>query len=350
VLFVVKDNVVKQHIVHTGIASRTDVEILDGIAEGDKVVDGPYRTLARELQDGQKVKEQTKPAAGEKPGPQGGRSYAAFGYGLISGSRFRKEVHAMALIELDHIVKTYDLGLSKVPALRDIHFGIARGEFVAIVGQSGSGKSTLMNIIGCLDTPSAGQYRLSGRDVSTLSDDELADVRNLEIGFVFQSFQLLPRASALENVELPLIYRGVSKKERRERAVDAMKLVGLEDRMKHKPAELSGGQRQRVAIARALVTQPALLLADEPTGNLDSKTGEEIVGLFLELHGRGNTIILVTHEPKLAARCPRAVRIVDGLVIADGPGREVAIANAEALGSEALAQFLAAEKAQGARP
>jgi putative ABC transport system ATP-binding protein len=256
----------------------------------------------------------------------------------------------MALIELDHIVKTYDLGLSKVPALRDIHFNIARGEFVAIVGQSGSGKSTLMNILGCLDTPSAGQYRLSGRDVSTLSDDELADVRNLEIGFVFQSFQLLPRASALENVELPLIYRGIGKKDRRERAIDAMRLVGLEDRMKHKPAELSGGQRQRVAIARALVTQPSLLLADEPTGNLDSKTGEEIVGLFLELHSRGNTIILVTHEPKLAARCPRAVRIVDGLVIADGPGRDVAIANAEALGAEALAQFLAAEKAQGARP
>jgi putative ABC transport system ATP-binding protein len=256
----------------------------------------------------------------------------------------------MALIELDHIVKTYDLGLSKVPALRDIHFNIARGEFVAIVGQSGSGKSTLMNILGCLDTPSRGQYRLSGRDVSTLSDDELADVRNLEIGFVFQSFQLLPRASALENVELPLIYRGVSKKERREQAIDAMRLVGLEDRMKHKPAELSGGQRQRVAIARALVTQPSLLLADEPTGNLDSKTGEEIVQLFLNLHSRGNTIILVTHEPKLAARCPRAVRIVDGLVIADGPGRDVAIANAEALGAEALAQFLAAEQAQGARP
>ena len=261
----------------------------------------------------------------------------------------------MALIELEHIVKTYDLGLSKVPALRDIHFFIERGEFVAIVGQSGSGKSTLMNILGCLDVPTAGRYHLSGRDVSTLSDDELADVRNLEIGFVFQSFQLLPRASALENVELPLVYRGVSKKERRERAVEAMRMVGLEDRMKHKPAELSGGQRQRVAIARALVTQPSLLLADEPTGNLDSRTGEEIVRLFLDLHARGNTIVLVTHEPKLAARCPRAVRLVDGLVIADGPGREVAAANAEALGAEALAQFQAAERAAqaaqaGARP
>src|SRR5437588_9750191 len=256
----------------------------------------------------------------------------------------------MALIELEHIVKTYDLGLSKVPALRDIHARIERGEFVAIVGQSGAGTSTLMNIIGCLDVPTAAPYLLSGRDVSTLSDDELADVRNLEIGFVFQSFQLLPRASALENVELPLVYRGVTKKERRERAIDALRLVGLEDRMKHKPAELSGGQRQRVAIARALVTQPSLLLADEPTGNLDSRTGEEIVGLFLELHQRGNTIILVTHEPRLAARCPRAVRLVDGLVVADGTGREVALANAEALGAEALAAFQAAQKSVEGRP
>src|SRR2546421_12152851 len=196
----------------------------------------------------------------------------------------------MALIELDHIKKDYDLGLSKVPALRDIHISLERGEFVAIVGQSGSGKSTLMNIIGCLDVPTAGHYRLSGRDVSTLSDDELADVRNLEIGFVFQSFQLLPRASALENVELPLVYRGVAKKERRARAVEALGMGGLEDRMKHKPAELSGGQRQRVAIARALLTQPSLLLADEPTGNLDTRTGEESGRLFLEPHRRGMTI------------------------------------------------------------
>jgi putative ABC transport system ATP-binding protein len=255
----------------------------------------------------------------------------------------------MALIELDHIGKTYDLGLSQVPALRDIHFSIDPGEFVAIIGQSGSGKSTLMNILGCLDVPTAGRYILSGRDVRELSDDELADVRNLEIGFVFQSFQLLPRATALENVELPLIYRGIPKKERRERAIDALQRVQLDDRMKHKPTELSGGQRQRVAIARALVTQPSLLLADEPTGNLDSRTGEEIVGLFLELHSKGNTIVLVTHEPKLAARCPRAVRIVDGLVLADGPGREVAMANAEALGAEAVAAILAAEAAQQAQ-
>src|SRR5438067_9816376 len=254
----------------------------------------------------------------------------------------------MALIELSHIVKTYDLGLSKVPALREIHFNIERGEFVAIVGQSGSGKSTLMNILGCLDVPTNGHYKLSGRDISTFSDDELADVRNLEIGFVFQSFQLLPRASALENVELPLIYRGVSKKERRQRAREALELVGLADRMTHKPAELSGGQRQRVAIARALVTQPSLLLADEPTGNLDSKTGEEIVKLFHDLHARKNTIVLVTHEPKLAARCPRAVRLVDGLIIADGPGQKVAMGNAEALGADAVAQVLAAQAAADA--
>ncbi|MCC6553287.1 MAG: ABC transporter ATP-binding protein [Polyangiaceae bacterium] len=251
----------------------------------------------------------------------------------------------MALIELDHIGKMYDLGLSQVHALRDIHVSIEAGELVAIIGQSGSGKSTLMNIMGCLDVPTSGRYRLAGRDVSELTDDELSDVRNLEIGFIFQSFQLLPRASALENVELPLIYRGVSKKERRERASDALQRVQLGDRMKHKPTELSGGQRQRVALARALVTQPSLLLADEPTGNLDSRTGEEIVRLFLDLHEKGNTIVLVTHEPKLAARCPRAVRIVDGLVIADGPGREVAMANAEAMGAAVVAEVLAAEAA-----
>jgi putative ABC transport system ATP-binding protein len=245
------------------------------------------------------------------------------------------------LIELDHIVKTYDLGQSKVPALRDIHFSVERGEFLAIVGQSGSGKSTLMNLLGCLDVPTSGVYRLAGRDVGQLSDDELADVRNLEIGFVFQSFQLLPRASALENVELPLIYRGIAPKERRKRARAALDLVQLSDRWHHRPNELSGGQKQRVAIARALVTEPSLLLADEPTGNLDSATGEEIVRLFHALHESGNTILLVTHEPKLAARCPRAIRIVDGLVVADGPGREVALQNQADLERAALLEAAA---------
>ena len=253
----------------------------------------------------------------------------------------------MALIELDHIVKTYDLGAEKVHALRDIHFGIERGEFVAIVGQSGSGKSTLMNIVGCLDVPTSGTYRLSGRDVGTLPDDDLADVRNQQIGFVFQSFQLLPRASALENVELPLIYRGIPARERRARAVLALERVQLQDRMKHRPAQLSGGQRQRVAIARALVTEPSLLLADEPTGNLDSATGEEIVRLFLEVQRAGNTIVLVTHEPKLAARCPRAVRLVDGLVVADGAGERVAFENA--LDLERVAAAARATAANDAR-
>jgi len=221
----------------------------------------------------------------------------------------------MALIELEHIVKTYDLGLSKVPALRDIHFPIERGEFVAIVGQSGSGKSTLMNIIGCLDVPTAGRYQLSGRDVSTLSDDELADVRNLEIGFVFQSFHLLPRATALENVELPLIYRGLPAKDRRERARQALAQVGLEDRMKHKPPELSGGQKQRVAIARALIGKPRLILADEPTGALDSETSGQIMNLLSEIHRSGITVLVVTHDSEIAARTQRTIRLKDGKVV-----------------------------------
>lgn len=223
----------------------------------------------------------------------------------------------MALIELDHLGKTYDLGLTQVHALRDIHFEIEKGEFVAIIGQSGSGKSTLMNILGCLDVPTSGRYRLAGRDVSELEDDELADVRNLEIGFVFQSFQLLPRASALENVELPLIYRGMSKKERRERAIEALTRVQLDDRMHHKPTELSGGQRQRVAIARALVSRPKLVLADEPTGNLDSRTSIEVMALFQDLGAAGITVVLVTHEPDIAEFASRVIVMRDGEVQSD---------------------------------
>jgi len=215
-----------------------------------------------------------------------------------------------------------------VRALDGVSFGIERGEWVAIVGQSGSGKSTLMNLLGCLDTPTAGVYRLNGSDVEGLSDNALADLRNREIGFVFQTFQLLPRASALQNVELPLVYRGLSRRERRARAEAALQAVGLGNRMTHKPNELSGGQRQRVAVARALVGEPSILLADEPTGNLDSATGEEIFRLFAELHARGHTIILVTHEPRLAARCPRAIRLSDGRVVVDGPGAEIATLSA----------------------
>jgi putative ABC transport system ATP-binding protein len=231
------------------------------------------------------------------------------------------------LIALKDIWRTYFVGGETVHALRGVNLQIDKGEWVAIIGQSGSGKSTLMNVIGCLDTPSRGEYHLNGRDVAHMPDDDLAGVRNREIGFVFQNFQLLPRETALANVELPLVYRGMRSKERRERAIKALEQVKLKDRMLHRPNELSGGQRQRVAIARALASEPSLLLADEPTGNLDSATGEEIIRLFDELHNAGHTIVLVTHEPKLAARCPRAVRLSDGTVIADGPGREVALAN-----------------------
>ena len=228
------------------------------------------------------------------------------------------------LLSLVDLTRVYRVGGEEVRALDGISFHVARGEWLAVVGQSGSGKSTLMNILGCLDTPSSGRYAIRGADVAGLSDDALADLRNREIGFVFQTFQLLARATALANVELPLVYRGVPRRERRERAEAALASVGLAPRMHHRPNELSGGQRQRVAIARALVGEPSLLLADEPTGNLDSATGEDIMRLFGELHGRGHTIVLVTHEPRLAARCPRAVRLSDGRVVADGPGREVA--------------------------
>ncbi|RPH72201.1 MAG: ABC transporter ATP-binding protein [Myxococcaceae bacterium] len=231
------------------------------------------------------------------------------------------------LIKLEDIRRYYTVGTEVVHALNGVSFEVSRGEWVAIIGQSGSGKSTLMNVIGCLDTPTAGRYWLNGKDVSNMSDNELADIRNREIGFIFQTFQLLPRDTALGNVELPLIYRGLRAKERRERARHALDQVGLSNRVTHRPNELSGGQRQRVAIARALVTEPSLLLADEPTGNLDSATGLEIIGLFEQLHRQGHTICLVTHEPTLAARCPRAIRISDGLIVKDGPGPQVALEN-----------------------
>ncbi|MCM2335030.1 MAG: ABC transporter ATP-binding protein, partial [Anaeromyxobacteraceae bacterium] len=213
------------------------------------------------------------------------------------------------LISVDRLARHYEVGGETVRALDGVSFEIRKGEWVAIVGQSGSGKSTLMNLLGCLDTATSGTYRLNGADVETLADDALADLRNKEIGFVFQTFQLLPRATALANVELPLVYRGLPRRERRIMAEGALRAVGLANRMHHRPNELSGGQRQRVAVARALVGDPSILLADEPTGNLDSQTGEEIVRLFSELHARGHTIILVTHEPKLAARCPRAIKL-----------------------------------------
>jgi putative ABC transport system ATP-binding protein len=215
------------------------------------------------------------------------------------------------------LAREYVLGAEVVRALRGVDFQIRRNEFVAIMGPSGSGKSTLMNLIGCLDTPTAGEYWLNAQKVSDLSDDELAHIRNKEIGFVFQTFNLLPRADALHNVELPLIYAGLGSKERRARAAQSLEKVGLGDRMKHRPNELSGGQRQRVAIARALVNNPSILLADEPTGNLDSATGAEIMSLFEELHAAGQTIVVVTHELDIAAHAHRQIHLLDGRISSD---------------------------------
>ena len=221
------------------------------------------------------------------------------------------------LIALRDVHKLYDMGQEQVRALDGVSLEINHGDYIAVMGPSGSGKSTLMNVIGCLDTPTSGSYKLRDREIATMQDDELAAIRNQEIGFVFQTFNLLPRVNALQNVELPLVYSGLTRAERRERAARVLDEVGLADRMHHRPTELSGGQRQRVAIARALVNRPSLVLADEPTGNLDSKTGEEIMGLIAELHQRGNTIILVTHEEELANRAARVVRLLDGKIVSE---------------------------------
>ena len=228
------------------------------------------------------------------------------------------------MIELSGIVKRYTMGEEIVNALRGVDLSIARNEYVALTGPSGSGKSTLMNILGCLDTPTEGHYVLNGRDVAGMADDELAHVRNREIGFVFQSFHLLPRQSVLQNVMQPLVYRGVSRPERIRRATEALTKVGLGNRLDHRPNQLSGGQRQRVAVARALVGDPSLLLADEPTGNLDSQTSAEIMALFDALHAQGQTVIIVTHEPDIAAHCHRVLRVFDGRIVEDvrNPVRE----------------------------
>ncbi len=221
------------------------------------------------------------------------------------------------IIDIKNIAKIYEMGTEKVYALRDVSISIHKNEYVAIMGPSGSGKSTLMNILGCLDTPTSGHYYFSNEDVSSMDDNDLAEIRNRQIGFVFQTFNLLPRASALKNVELPLVYAGVPSSQRYERAKKSLEDVGLGDRITHKPNELSGGQRQRVAVARALITNPSIILADEPTGNLDTKTGEEIMALFGELWKRGNTIILVTHEEDIALHAKRIVRLRDGLIESD---------------------------------
>ena len=227
-----------------------------------------------------------------------------------------------ALIDIRNIYKIYNPGENEVRALDGINLSIGHGEFVAIIGQSGSGKSTLMNMLGCLDVPTAGQYLLNGADVSRLRDDELSDIRNKEIGFIFQGFNLIPNLTAVENVELPLIYRGIGKQERRELAVQALEMVGLSKRLNHKPAEMSGGQQQRVAIARAIAAKPPVILADEPTGNLDTHSSKEIMGILKELHKSGRTVILITHDNEIAAEAKRLIRIRDGKIAEDNINEE----------------------------
>ncbi len=237
--------------------------------------------------------------------------------GTVNGAKLMTEGHAKAIIVTQNLQRRYDMGGEIIHALRGIDLQIDHGEYVAVMGPSGSGKSTLMNMIGCLDSPDDGQYWLNGELVSTMNDRELARIRNSEVGFVFQTFNLLPRANALHNVEMPLIYGGMRRKARLERAAAALARVGLADRMNHRPNEMSGGQRQRIAVARALVTEPSILLADEPTGNLDTVTGQEILGLFDELHAAGHTIILVTHEANVAEHAERSIILRDGSIETD---------------------------------
>jgi len=246
-----------------------------------------------------------------------------------STNRSRHDATGRALIEVADLTKQYMMGSEEVWALDGVTLTVEEGEYVAVMGPSGSGKSTLMNMLGCLDTPTGGTYHLRGEDVSTFSDDELAEIRNREIGFVFQTFNLLPRVDCLRNAELPLIYAGMPRAERRERAAEALRSVGLGDRLDHRPNELSGGQRQRVATARALVNRPSLLLADEPTGNLDSETGAEIMQLLEQLHRRGNTILLVTHEENIAHHARRIIHLRDGKLERDEPVDRPALADVE---------------------
>lgn len=239
-----------------------------------------------------------------------------FGYDIFTNFA-KNSKRRMNLLQITDIKRDFKLGNETLHVLKGIDLVIEKGEYVALMGPSGSGKSTLMNILGCLDTPTSGQYILNGKDVSKMTDGELADIRNKEIGFVFQTFNLMPRTTALDNVALPMVYAGIGKEKRRARAKEVLELVGLSDRMTHKPNELSGGQRQRVAVARALVNYPSIILADEPTGNLDSKTSHEIMALFNEIHQKGNTVILVTHEEDIARHAHRIIRLRDGIIDKD---------------------------------
>jgi putative ABC transport system ATP-binding protein len=308
VVFVVRDDRAEMVEVTTGLSDDTHIAVLSGLAGGETVVTGPFRVLRTELEGDALVR---RPRAH----PPHLRPLAR----LTGGPPPVARAPMTPIIDITEVWKVYPMGVERVQALRGLSLQVHRNEYVAIMGPSGSGKSTLMHLIGCLDTPTSGRYVLNGRDVSTLTDDELAEVRNREIGFVFQQFNLLARVSCLQNVELPLIYAGVPRRERRERAAEALAAVGLADRMTHKPNELSGGQRQRVAVARALVNAPSILLADEPTGNLDSATSEEIMRLFEVLYRRGNTVIVVTHEEDIAAHARRVVRLRDGQVEHDEP-------------------------------
>ncbi len=301
--------------VETGISGATDIEVLSGLAEGDEIVTGPYQVI-RTIKNDAVVKIDNKPRSSQEHHLKGLQRMPEVlaEDATEKGERLKREGIVIRTFDL---WKTYVMGDQVINAVSGVDIEIHRGEYVAIMGPSGSGKSTLMNLIGCLDSPTKGEYYINGRLVSTMVDDELARIRNKEIGFVFQTFNLLPRATSLHNVELPLIYNGTPPAQRLEKAKAALAQVDLKERMNHKPNELSGGQRQRVAVARALVNSPSILLADEPTGNLDTATGNEIMALFQRLHDEGNTIILVTHEHDIALHAHRVIHIRDGKIERD---------------------------------
>ena len=294
-----------------------------GVKPGDEIVSGSYAAVSRKLKDGSLVYGggggEARNLELKPPGPAGSRPVPGCLMPPPSFSPLPVRPPGPLVIDIRNLVKLYQVGTETIHALRGVSLRICRNEYLAIMGPSGSGKSTIMNMLGCLDTPTSGSYEFNGKNVAVMSDDELAGIRNREIGFVFQTFNLLPRSDAMKNVELPLVYAGIPTDERRARARQTLQDVGLGDRLHHKPNELSGGQRQRVAIARALVNRPSIILADEPTGNLDSQAGTELMALFDELYERGNTLIVVTHEEEVARHSRRILRLRDGLIESDQP-------------------------------